>query len=86
MPARKKVKQADAVMEAQLEVAPFANNMHQTEYTKMMHRYAELDQKEKRLKRKQITANFMLFVSVVLVIGCVIGTYFVCNTIQSLSL
>lgn len=80
MPGKTKtVKQTDA------ELAPFANNSHETEYTKMMHRYADLD-KEKSLRRKQCFANWMLFVSVVLVIGCVIATAFVCTTIKSIGL
>ena len=33
--------------EKELELSPFANNGHATEYTKMMHVYADLD-KEKR--------------------------------------
>ncbi|WP_456073191.1 hypothetical protein [Holdemanella biformis] len=81
MPARTKtVKQTDA------ELAPFANNSHETEYTRMMHRYADLDKREKALRRKQCFANWMLFASVVLVIGCVIATAFVCTTIQSIRL
>lgn len=50
----------------------------------MMHRYADLDKREKTLHRKQCFANWMLFVSVVLVIGCVIATAFVCTTIKSI--
>ena len=34
----KAVKKADAIMEQQCELAPFANNSHETEYTRMMHR------------------------------------------------
>lgn len=83
---RRQVKKTDAVMEAQLDVADFANNSHQTEYTQMMHRYADLDLREKKLKKKQRLANWMLFASIVLVIGCAIGSYFVCNIIQSLNL
>lgn len=33
--------------EKELELSPFANNGHATEYTKMMHRYADLDKREK---------------------------------------
>lgn len=77
---KKVVKQTDA------ELAPFANNSHETEYTRMMHRYADLDKREKTLRRKQCFANWMLFVSVVLVIGCVIATAFVCTTIKSIGL
>lgn len=80
MSSKKIVKQTDA------ELAPFANNSHETEYTKMMHRYADLDKREKSLRRKQCFANWMLFVSVVLVIGCVIATAFVCTTIKSIGL
>ena len=80
----KAVKKADAIMEQQCELAPFANNPHQTEYTKMMHRYADLDKREKAVRRKQHFANWMLFASVVLVIGCMIATAFVCTTIQSI--
>lgn len=78
MSSKKAVKQSDA------ELAPFANNSHETEYTRMMHRYADLDKREKILHRKQCFANWMLFVSVVLVIGCVIATAFVCTTIKSI--
>lgn len=81
MPGKtKNVKQTDA------ELAPFANNSHEMEYTRMMHRYADLDKREKTLRRKQCFANWMLFVSVVLVIGCVIATAFVCTTIKSIGL
>lgn len=80
----KAVKKADAIMEQQCELAPFANNSHETEYTRMMHRYSELDKKEKAVRRKQRFANWMLFASVVLVIGCMIATAFVCTTIQSI--
>lgn len=82
----KAVKKADAIMEQQCELAPFANNSHETEYTRMMHRYSELDKREKAVRRKQRFANWMLFVSVVLVIGCMIATAFVCTTIQSIRL
>lgn len=78
MSSKKAVKQTDA------ELAPFANNSHETEYTRMMHHYADLDKREKTLRRKQCFANWMLFVSVVLVIGCVIATAFVCTTIKSI--
>nr|DAH02710.1 MAG TPA: nonstructural protein [Bacteriophage sp.] len=80
MSSKKAVKQTDA------ELASFANNSHETEYTRMMHRYADLDKREKTLRRKQCFANWMLFVSVVLVIGCVIATAFVCTTIKSIGL
>lgn len=79
-------KAATAVLETQLELAPFANNSHETEYTRMMHRYADLDKREKAVRRKQRFANWMLFASVVLVIGCMIATAFVCTTIQSIRL
>lgn len=82
----KAVKKADAIMEQQCELAPFANNSHETEYTRMMHRYSELDKREKAVRRKQRFANWMLFASVVLVIGCMIATVFVCTTIQSIRL
>lgn len=82
----KTVKKADAIMEQQCELAPFANNSHETEYTRMMHRYSELDKREKAVRRKQRFANWMLFASVVLVIGCMIATAFVCATIQSIRL
>ncbi len=82
----KAVKKADAIMEEQCELAPFANNSHETEYTRMMHRYSELDKREKAVRRKQRFANWMLFASVVLVIGCMIATAFVCTTIQSIRL
>lgn len=85
-PRAKAVKKADAIMEQQCELAPFANNSHETEYTRMMHRYSELDKREKAVRRKQRFANWMLFVSVVLVIGCVIATAFVCTTIKSIGL
>lgn len=81
MSQTKKVK---AVKQTDAELAPFANNSHETEYTRMMHRYADLDKREKTLRRKQCFANWMLFVSVVLVIGCVIATAFVCTTIKSI--
>lgn len=43
MSSKKAVKQTDA------ELAPFANNSHETEYTRMMHRYADLDKREKNI-------------------------------------
>lgn len=70
--------------QAELDVAEFANNSHQTEYTLMMHKYTELERKEIKLKRKQRFANWMLFASVILTIGCIIGTAFICTTIQSI--
>lgn len=70
--------------QAELDVAEFANNSHQTEYTLMMHKYADLDKREKSLKVKQRVANWMLFASVILTIGCIIGTAFICTTIQSI--
>jgi hypothetical protein len=82
----KAVKKADAIMEQQCELAPFANNSHETEYTRMMHRYSELDKREKAVSRKQTVANLVLFVGVLLVISCLVGTWFVCSTIQSLQL
>ena len=82
----KAVKKADAIMEQQCELAPFANNPHETEYTRMMHRYSELDKREKAVSRKQTVANLVLFVGVLLVISCLVGTWFVCSTIQSLQL
>lgn len=83
MSQTKKVK---AVKQTDAELAPFANNSHETEYTRMMHRYADIDAREKALRRKQCFANWMLFASVVLVIGCVIATAFVCTTIKSIGL
>ncbi len=68
----------------ELDVAEFANNPHRTEYTLMMHKYAELERKEIKLKRKQRFANWMLFASVILTIGCLIATAYVCNVIQSI--
>ena len=68
----------------ELDVAEFANNPHRTEYTLMMHKYAELERKEIKLKRKQRVANWMLFASVILTIGCLIATAYVCNVIQSI--
>lgn len=82
--SRSRTKQAEIVMEQQLDVAEFANNPHRTEYTLMMHKYAELERKEIKLKRKQRFANWMLFASVILTIGCIIGTAFICTTIQSI--
>lgn len=82
--SRSRTKQAEIVMEQQLDVAEFANNPHRTEYTLMMHKYAELERKEIKLKRKQRVANWMLFASVILTIGCIIGTAFICTTIQSI--
>ena len=79
-------KAATAVVETQLELAPFANNSHETEYTRMIHRYSELDKREKAVSRKQTIANLVLFVGVLLVISCLVGTWFVCSTIQSLQL
>ena len=70
--------------QAELDVAEFANNSHKTEYTLMMHKYEELERKEIKLKRKQRFANWMLFASVILTIGCIIGTAFICTTIQSI--
>lgn len=46
MSSKKAVKQTDA------ELAPFANNSHETEYTRMMHRYADLDKREKNITQK----------------------------------
>lgn len=85
MPTRKATKKAEQVLEQQLDLAPFANNPYQTQYSQMLHHQFELDEKEKSLKRKQTLANWMMFAAVVLVIGCVIGTYFVCSTLQNLS-
>lgn len=82
--SRSKTKQAEIVMEQQLDVAEFANNSHQTEYTLMMHKYADLDKRERSLKIKQRVANWMLFASVILTIGCLIATAYVCNVIQSI--
>lgn len=82
--SRSRTKQAEIVMEQQLDVAEFANNPHRTEYTLMMHKYAELERKEIKLKRKQHVANWMLFASVILTIGCLIATAYVCNVIQSI--
>lgn len=70
--------------QAELDVAEFANNSHKTEYTLMMHKYAELERKEIKLKRKQRFANWMLFASVILTIGCLVATAYVCNVIQSI--
>lgn len=82
--SRSRTKQAEIVMEQQLDVAEFANNSYQTEYTLMMHKYADLDKRERSLKIKQRFANWMLFASVILTIGCIIGTAFICTTIQSI--
>lgn len=82
--SRSRTKQAEIVMEQQLDVAEFANNPHRTEYALMMHKYAELERKEIKLKRKQRFANWMLFASVILTIGCLIATAYVCNVIQSI--
>lgn len=82
--SRSRTKQAEIVTEQQLDVAEFANNPHRTEYTLMMHKYAELERKEIKLKRKQRVANWMLFASVILTIGCLIATAYVCNVIQSI--
>lgn len=82
--SRSRTKQAEIVMEQQLDVAEFANNPHRTEYTLTMHKYAELERKEIKLKRKQRFANWMLFASVILTIGCLIATAYVCNVIQSI--
>lgn len=70
--------------QAELDVAEFANNPHHTEYTLMMHKYAELERKEIKLKRKQRIANWMLFASVILTVGCLIATAYVCNVLQSI--
>lgn len=70
--------------QAELDVAEFANNPHRTEYTLMMHKYADLDKRERSLKIKQRVANWMLFASVILTIGCLIATAYVCNVIQSI--
>ena len=82
--SRSRAKKAEIIMEQQLDVAEFANNPHRTEYTLMMHKYADLERKEIALKRKQRFANWMLFASVVLTIGCLIATAYVCNVIQSI--
>lgn len=78
----KAVKKADAIMEQQCELAPFANNSHETEYTRMMHRYADLDRREKCLKVKSRALNAMLFISIVLMIGCIIGTVVIYDTFK----
>lgn len=78
----KAVKKADAIMEQQCELAPFANNPHQTEYTRMMHRYADLDRREKCLKVKSRALNAMLFISIILMIGCIIGTVVIYDTFK----
>ena len=70
--------------QSELDVAEFANNSHKTEYTLMMHKYADLDKRERSLKIKQRFANWMLFASVILTIGCLIATAYVCNVIQSI--
>lgn len=82
--SRSKAKQDEIVIEQQLDVAEFANNPHRTEYTLMMHKYADLDKRERSLKIKQRFANWMLFASVILTIGCLIATAYVCNVIQSI--
>lgn len=68
--------------QAELDVAEFANNSHQTEYTMMMHRYAELDKREKCLKTKNRALNVMLFISVILMIGCIIGTAVIYDAVK----
>lgn len=78
----KAVKKADAIMEQQCELAPFANNSHATEYTRMMHRYADLDRREKCLKVKSRALNAMLFISIILMIGCIIGTVVIYDTFK----
>lgn len=78
----KAVKKADAIMEQQCELAPFANNSHETEYTRMMHRYADLDRREKCLKVKNRALNAMLFISIILMIGCIIGTVVIYDTFK----
>lgn len=78
----KAVKKADAIMEQQCELAPFANNSHETEYTRMMHRYADLDRREKCLKVKSRALNAMLFISIILMIGCIIGTVVIYDTFK----
>mgnify|MGYP000031739921 CR=1 FL=1 len=80
--SRSKTKQAEIVMEQQLDVAEFANNSHHTEYTQMMHRYAELDKREKCLKTKNRALNVMLFISVILMIGCIIGTAVIYDAVK----
>lgn len=49
MSSKKVVKQSDA------ELAPFANNSHETEYTKMMHRYADLDKEKKHYVESNVS-------------------------------
>lgn len=78
----KAVKKADTIMEQQCELAPFANNSHETEYTRMMHRYADLDRREKCLKVKSRALNAMLFISIILMIGCIIGTVVIYDTFK----
>lgn len=78
----KAIKKADAIMEQQCELAPFANNSHETEYTRMMHRYADLDRREKCLKVKSRALNAMLFISIILMIGCIIGTVVIYDTFK----
>lgn len=68
--------------EQQLDVAEFANNTYHTEYTQMMHRYAELDKREKCLKTKNRALNVMLFISVILMIGCIIGTAVIYDAVK----
>lgn len=80
--SRSRTKQAKIVMGQQLDVAEFANNSHHTEYTQMMHRYAELDKREKCLKTKNRALNVMLFISVILMIGCIIGTAVIYDAVK----
>lgn len=80
--SRSRAKQAEIVMEQQLDVAEFANNSHHTEYTMMMHKYAELDKREKCLKTKNRALNVMLFISVILMIGCIIGTAVIYDAVK----
>lgn len=80
--SRSKTKQTEIVMEQQLDVAEFANNTYRTEYTQMLHRYADLDKREKRLKTKNRALNVMLFISVILMIGCIIGTAVIYDAVK----
>lgn len=80
--SRSKAKQAEIVMEQQLDVAEFANNSHHTEYTQMMHCYAELDKREKRLKAKNRALNVMLFISVLLMVGCIFGVAVIYDAVK----
>lgn len=52
---KRTVKKTDEIKEQQCELAPFTNNPHQTEYTKMMHRYADLVKERRQCAESSVS-------------------------------